>query len=132
MRARLDQTASKNNPFIFIHHRADGTLCSPLREKLKERKRLSRIRVDFIGAILSKKTVLRILMQRKFDCDGVLLGNSYISLSLFCLDRCVILKPENWTILLFVSTYNFFEMYTFFTYYHSWIILPHILSFICI
>lgn len=52
--------------------------------------------------------------------------------SLFCLDRCVILKPENWTILLFVSTCNFFEMYTFFTYYHSWIILFHILSFICI
>lgn len=100
MRVRLsnDQTASKNNPFIFIRHRADGTLRFP-REKLKERKRLLRIRVDFIGAILSKKTVLRILMQRKFDCDG---GSSrkFLHFSFpFCLDRCVILKPENWTIL---------------------------------
>lgn len=34
MRARLgdDQTASKNNPFIFIHHRADGTLRFPTRK----------------------------------------------------------------------------------------------------
>lgn len=86
-----DSATIKQHPrtilsFLFTIEQME--LYAFLREKLKEGKRLLRIRVGFIGAILSKKTVLRILMQRKFDRDGrVLLANSCISLSSFCLDR---------------------------------------------
>ena len=86
-----DSATIKQHPrtilsFLFTIEQME--LYAFLREKLKEGKRLLRIRVGFIGAILSKKTVLRILMQRKFDPDGrVLLANSCISLSSFCLDR---------------------------------------------